>query len=38
LEYVCSPHVIEEENDDMQWQSKGEDNGTYSATGMALSE
>jgi hypothetical protein len=32
-------HVIEEEDDDdMELQSEGEGNGTYSATGMAISE
>jgi hypothetical protein len=29
-------HVIEEDNDEMEWQSEGEDIGTYSATGMAI--
>ena len=32
-------HVIEEEDDDdMELQSEEEGNGTYSATGMAISE
>jgi hypothetical protein len=32
------PHhrVIEEEDDDMELQSEGEGNGTYSATGMTI--
>jgi hypothetical protein len=30
-------HVIEEENDDMEWQSEGE-RSTYSATGMEIPE
>ena len=31
-------HVIEEEHDEMEWQSEGEDIGIYSAIGMVISE